>query len=44
MQPGQKEAVKGEAERNRRSLNKEIAVLIEDGFKWRQMMERQAQA
>ncbi|WP_198044925.1 Arc family DNA-binding protein [Pseudomonas frederiksbergensis] len=40
-----KEEVKGEASKNRRSLNAEIGLLIEEGLKWREMRSsRQVQA
>lgn len=44
LQPHNKERVKGEAESNRRSMNSETELLIEDGFKWREMQSRQLQA
>lgn len=41
-------AVKGEAEyearKNRRSLNAELGLLIEEGLKWRKSREGQASA
>lgn len=43
MQPDLKERAKSEAERNRHSMNTEIEMLIEDGFRWREM-QRQKQA
>jgi hypothetical protein len=40
--------VKGEAEneakKNRRSLNAELGLLIEEGLKWRETQSKQAQA
>lgn len=33
-----------EAKKNRRSLNAELGLLIEEGFKWREMQQRQAAA
>lgn len=42
LSPPLKKRTKAEAERNRRSMNTEIELLIEDGFKWREMRERQA--
>lgn len=42
------EALKGrareEAIKHRRSLNSELGMLIEDGFRWREMQQRQAVA
>jgi hypothetical protein len=32
--------VRNEAERNRRSLNAELGVLIEEGLKWREQREK----
>lgn len=41
-------AVKGQAEneakKNRRSLNAELGLLIEEGLKWREMKSKQASA
>lgn len=41
-------AVKGQAEveakKNRRSLNAELGLLIEEGLKWREMQSKQAVA
>lgn len=39
-----KERAQGEAARNRRSLNAELGLLIEEGFKWREMQSKQAAA
>lgn len=39
-----KERATDEAKRNRRSLNAELGLLIEEGFKWREMQSKQAQA
>lgn len=39
-----KEEAKAEASKNRRSLNAEIGLLIEEGLKWREMQSRQAVA
>lgn len=39
-----KEEVKVEAIKNRRSLNSEIGLLIEEGFKWRELQSKQARA
>lgn len=39
-----KAAAKAEAGRNRRSMNTELGLLIEEGFKWREMQSKQAQA
>lgn len=35
---------KQEAEANRRSLNAELGLLIEEGFKWREMQSKQTAA
>ncbi|MFJ7141269.1 hypothetical protein [Pseudomonas protegens] len=35
---------KQEAVANRRSLNTELGLLIEEGFKWREMQSKQAVA
>ncbi len=37
-----KEDLRAEAERHRRSMNTEAEMLIEDGFKWREMQNKQA--
>ena len=34
---GVKERAKNEAAHNRRSLNSELGLLIEEGFRWREM-------
>ncbi|WP_156351393.1 Arc family DNA-binding protein [Pseudomonas sp. NBRC 111121] len=39
-----KEKAKQEAGENRRSLNAELGLLIEEGFKWREMQRKQAAA
>ena len=39
-----KEKAKQEAGANRRSLNAELGLLIEEGFKWREMQGKQAAA
>lgn len=39
-----KERARMEASRQRRSLNSELSLLIEEGFKWREMQQRQAAA
>jgi hypothetical protein len=39
-----KQRAADEARKNRRSLNAELGLLIEEGFKWREMQQRQAQA
>lgn len=39
-----KEALRNEAERLRHSMNTEAEMLIEDGFKWREMQRKQAAA
>ncbi|MFP5422648.1 MAG: Arc family DNA-binding protein [Gammaproteobacteria bacterium] len=39
-----KQEAKGEAAKNRRSLNAEIGLLIEEGLKWREMQQKQAAA
>lgn len=44
LQPNLKEMAKAEAEKNRRSINTELTLLIEDGFKWREMQQRRAVA
>ncbi len=44
LQPAMKERAKSEAERNRHSMNTEIELLMEDGFKWREMKQKQAAA
>lgn len=44
LPPPLKEITKIEAERNRHSMNTEIELLIEDGFKWRGVQKAQAVA
>ncbi|SFB46215.1 hypothetical protein [Azotobacter beijerinckii] len=44
LQPPLKERAKREAELNRHSMNTEFELLIEDGFKWREMQKKQANA
>lgn len=39
-----KEDLRHEAERNRHSMNTEAEMLIEDGFRWREMKRKQAVA
>ncbi|MEA3233916.1 Arc family DNA-binding protein [Pseudomonas mosselii] len=39
-----KEKAKREAEANRRSLNAELGLLIEEGLRWREMQCKQAAA
>lgn len=39
-----KEKARDQAHANRRSLNAEIGLLIEEGFKWREMQSKQAAA
>lgn len=39
-----KEKAKFEADQNRHSMNTEIEMLIEDGFRWREQKARQAAA
>ncbi|RRV53360.1 Arc family DNA-binding protein [Pseudomonas sp. p99-361] len=39
-----KEKARNEAHANRRSLNAEIGLLIEEGLKWREMQSKQAAA
>ncbi|WP_267268512.1 Arc family DNA-binding protein [Pseudomonas protegens] len=39
-----KEEARVEANKNRRSLNAEIGLLIEEGLKWREIQSRQAAA
>lgn len=42
------EALKGRAKeaavKHRRSLNSELSLLVEEGFKWREMQQQQAGA
>lgn len=42
--PQLKERVGDEAKRNRRSQSAELCLLIEEGFKWREMQIKQAEA
>lgn len=44
LQPQNRERVQAEAQANRRSMNTETEMLIEDGFKWREMQSKQAAA
>ncbi|SFB18973.1 Arc family DNA-binding protein [Azotobacter beijerinckii] len=39
-----RETAEQEAKKYRRSLNAEIGLLIEEGFKWREMQSKQAVA
>lgn len=39
-----KEKARNQAHANRRSLNSELGLLIEEGLKWREMQSKQAQA
>lgn len=39
-----KHKAKEQAEANRRSLNAELGLLIEEGLRWREMQSRQAVA
>lgn len=39
-----KAVVEAEAKKNRRSLNAELGLLIEEGLKWREMQSKQAVA
>lgn len=39
-----KEKARSEACANRRSLNVELGILIEEGLKWREMQQKQAAA
>ncbi|WP_301361842.1 Arc family DNA-binding protein [Stutzerimonas nitrititolerans] len=39
-----REAALQEAHQNRRSLNAELGLLIEEGFKWRELQRQQAVA
>lgn len=39
-----KDQAEGEAKKNRRSLNAELGLLIEEGLKWREMKSKQAAA
>lgn len=42
LQPDLKEMARVEAEKNHRSINTELTLLIEDGFKWREMQQKRA--
>ncbi len=44
LQPALRKRAKCEAEQNRHSMNTEIEMLIEDGFRWREMQSKQAVA
>lgn len=44
LRPALKEKAKDEADRNRHSMNTELEMLIEDGFKWREKQSGQAVA
>lgn len=44
VEPELKERVTDEARRNRRSQAAEVGLLIEEGFKWREMQSKQAVA
>lgn len=39
-----RERAENEARNSRRSLNAELGLLIEEGFKWREMQSKQAVA
>lgn len=41
---GVKTQAEEEAKKNRRSLNAELGLLIEEGLKWREMQKQQAKA
>lgn len=43
LQSWVKERARAEADRNRRSMNTEIEILIEEGLKWREMQEQHGQ-
>lgn len=40
LDPAIKQRAGEEAQRNRRSLNAELGLLIEEGLKWREMMQQ----
>lgn len=40
LQPDLKERARLEATKNRRSMNTEIEILIEEGLKWREIQEQ----
>lgn len=42
LEPSLKEKAAIEAKANRRSLNAELGLLIEEGFKWREMQRQTA--
>lgn len=42
LQPEVKKKAGDEALKNRRSLNAELGLLIEEGFKWREERQKQA--
>jgi hypothetical protein len=44
LNPQIKQRACEEAIKNRRSLNAELGLLIEEGFKWREMQSKQAAA
>lgn len=44
LDEGMKVEAKEEARKNRRSLNAELGLLIEEGLKWREMKGKQAVA
>jgi len=44
VEPVVKDRVLEEAKRNRRSQAAEVGLLIEEGFKWREMQSKQAVA
>jgi predicted HicB family RNase H-like nuclease len=44
LQPDLKDAAKAEAKKHHHSLNVELSLLIEDGFKWRDQQIKQARA
>jgi len=44
LDPEKKDRVKSEAQAHRHSMNTEIDMLIEDGFRWRETQRKQANA
>lgn len=42
LQPEIKKKAEQEAHKNRRSLNAELGLLIEEGFKWREQQNQMA--
>ncbi|HTN31803.1 MAG TPA: Arc family DNA-binding protein [Pseudomonas sp.] len=40
LDPEVKQKAGDEAQKNRRSLNAELGLLIEEGLKWREMMQQ----